>query len=717
MKKTVYSVVNAIIFLGVFFHVNSFERFINYGATIGIHDFAALSNNLFVGSTGGLYIYDKNTQKGILCASNNASPDPAITAVCISDKYLWTGSDKGYLCKRRMDGSVIATTVSYFASGWKITDLYPIDKYLLVASDKGLSLFNTESMTSEKNVTKFGIYTSTKINTLTIFKDTLFLALDNGIAKTVIGTNVAKVNLYDPAIWQLDSLVEKPVRSFIIGSNCSTSSAIAVKFRNYLINATQSELFSNGKLLHEFESAITSLFVADDILWIGTEKNYLYSWDGVKLLSVKIPGPTMNSINKLYVDNISNLWFLPYAKGHVEKDNVGIGYFNGNNWNVFPKSKLPGTFGDDLNHLGITQTKNQQMWFGLSGGAIKIFSEQQKSWQTLCFNYENRHFEIGSNCADWGKCDAIVEDRIPGYIWISIWRNGTGGLICYDYRNVPSPDTLESDPLKAHYKRYFPTPDGETVNLNFISLNIDSSGNLIACSDKGKVYVISHNGNPLQNINIEFSKTDLGDIIDAVVCPDNITRIISSKGLYELTNDNNKYSITLNSKLGQNLNSIAAENNNILWFGTTNNGLIRYDILADVQTSITESKGLVSNDIRDIVIDKKSGYLWVATENGFSSLDLGAKIDGIVEKSDIQVFPNPFSKSKNKMIYIRNIASGSNVAIYSINGRLVARPALNSTGSNESYIWNVANTINAGTYFVFAGNGKNKTMKKVLITP
>ena len=136
--------------------VQTAESIINYSTTTTIHDFLFKSDSLLIATSGGLYSTGSPYTEGKLFSSSASSPDPLIIALCRDKKgNIWTGSSQGYLTKRTPGGK-ISLSVSYLSSGWRINGFIPLGKYLVVGSNKGISLFNTETMEAEKNATSFG---------------------------------------------------------------------------------------------------------------------------------------------------------------------------------------------------------------------------------------------------------------------------------------------------------------------------------------------------------------------------------------------------------------------------------------------------------------------------------------------------------------------------------------------------------------------------------
>src|SRR6185436_17130474 len=79
---------------------------------------------------------------------------------------------------------------------------------------------------------------------------------------------------------------------------------------------------------------------------------------------------------------------------------------------------------------------------------------------------------------------------------------------------------------------------------------------------------------------------------------------------------------------------------------------------------------LLSNDVKRIAIDGKTGEVFFATTNGICSFRSTAT-EGTVENSPVLVFPNPVPPGYTGTIAIRGITNNAIVKITEMDGRLV----------------------------------------------
>lgn len=715
----------------------SAENFLNFSPTITVNDIEQKGNNLYVASSGGLYVYNLESDSGRILPNDNNSPDPNITALCFeNDQSLWYGTNNGFLVNRKLpvETGSIARYTNYFSSKWKILDLVKYEKYLFIASNKGISIFNTEAGFAEKNATKIGNFSSPQVNTIKIHNDTLYCGLNMGIAKLSLKNGISGINFFDPSIWIVNNTTSMQVKSFAVVNNK------VVPFSGYseiangkIFSTSDSIIFNDTSTIMTFPSKITCMKYHNGTeFWVGTAEHYFYRWNSEELVQYPVPGPTQQTVNRILVDNTGNVWYLPQVDGLNPPWWIGIEAFRNNLWKLYNNSNYPalGHLNDNAQNRAIHQTKDGRIWFGTSGGQIKTYTPADDSWRIYHVNSnDNTRFYAGDNTEGWGKTDAFAQDS-SGYLWISRWRNDGGSLICYDSRY--DPDDSKTDPVDAHFISILPGR-----SYNFTMLHVDNEGKIIAGNeDDGRIVILKHNGNPLVN-GIETVATETianATILDAVNIYDkeqipqgaihsNSVFIVSTNGLYRYddttTNLHFNHSLKKVDGFGANITSIEKENENIFWISTDGDGLLRYDLPSKRIQTFTTAHGLISNVINWLSLDKKNGYLWIGTDIGVSRMDIGYSMNKKPEVSDIQIYPNPVSVSKisNPMVTIRNVPTGSALAIYSADGQLVAKPKELRKENAAIYTWNISPDIVPGIYFVMIRNGKQSGMKKIMVTP
>ena len=130
-----------------------------------------------------------------------------------------------------------------------------------------------------------------------------------------------------------------------------------------------------------------------------------------------------------------------------------------------------------------------------------------------------------------------------------------------------------------------------------------------------------------------------------------------------------------------------------------------------------ENSPLLSNDVKKITIDGKTGEVYFATAKGICSFRSTAT-EGSEKNEDVLVFPNPVPPGYSGTIGIRGLANNSIVKITELDGRLVYQ----TRALGGQAVWDgrdyKGRKISTGVYLVLVSNDertKNTTAKIIFI--
>ena len=729
-----------------------FERFVNYTSTLTVNDFAFSGDTIWAATSGGLFRYVRSTGSGTLFSNPSFFPDPAISAVCVdAKKNLWAASQKGFLTLRQSKGKTVSFS-NYATAGWTITDIASYGKYLIIASDKGCSVFDTEKKTAIKNATGFTrFFLDPVVNAIAIYYDkyqrdtVLALGCQKGVARlSLTSNNIEKANFYDPSIWSIDTSIGMPVKSFAFRNDSllalTTPGAVV---NNVLVtgvnDSTYGDLYVDTLRKVTLPSVITSIAVSPaNECFVGTKLNYFYRWDGNDAVNVPIEGPAFTTVNRVFVDHEGITWVCPQIAATIPQSKQGFYSFEKNTWQLYTPIQYPsmGAYLSDGPIFGVTEDRFGKMWFGTAGGQVKRFNRADHSWAKYCVGahaFGLGDFFQSTNCYafDWAKVDAIALDS-SGYIWITCWFNDFGSLLAYDpaYEPVPTATTPES----KHYRYFFPLNDAHW--RAFISaMCVDVTGNILVCEHSegnASIQIFRHNGNPLRDgLQVVADTSGFGTTFDAAATKDSLTYIATAtgfftysapensirKGLYVRSwNGSSPVLTRVDSSLTE-VTTVELEDERILWLGTLSSGLIRYDFLDNTSTVIDESSGLLSNSIQDLSIDRKNGYLWIATDRGVSRYSIGYPVDH-KNTGPALVYPNPYSKRRHVEVVFAKLPTKSTVQVYSVNGALVTTLSPVETGTNGSVCtWKPSRGTVPGMYLYSIRSSGAIRQGKLIVTP
>lgn len=169
---------------------------------------------------------------------------------------------------------------------------------------------------------------------------------------------------------------------------------------------------------------------------------------------------------------------------------------------------------------------------------------------------------------------------------------------------------------------------------------------------------------------------------------------------------------------GQAVSSIAIDGANRKWIGTFGAGvfLMSEDGTEEIQRFTAENSPLISNQINDIVIDNKTGEVFIATQEGLVSYISDATL-GLRENNCTSVFPNPVRENYTGPISITGLLRDSQIRITDTRGNLIFKTVSNG----GTAIWDGKNTdgqrVATGVYFALSsdGEGESTCVSKILV--
>jgi ligand-binding sensor domain-containing protein len=697
----------------------------NYAQTNKINSFQVSNGKLVVFTGGGVYTLDLKTGGYSSEFGSIEFPDPNMTASCIDDDgTIWVGSSNGYLNswdpqKLKWNGLVN----SYQSAGWKITSMIPYGPYLIIGSSKGLSLFDRKEKRAKKNASKFADYTVTEVNALAISKDRLYVGLDKGVVYIDnVSTKLNSYNFFDPGIWKTDSSRYGSTKSFLtIGDSLHVFSQPAIVYNGMLLQAKSDSLvFGDSLVVLRTASPVTYLKIIGSDCWIGTEKDYLYKYNGSETRQIKFQGPTFQDVVGIAAGIGGRVFILPAASLAEGEFWRGFQEFRNNSWYVYNTSNTPdmGPMPGNPKTKAIIKSREGDIWIGTDGAHCKRYTNSTNSWSQYC-TYSKGGSQGKSYCGPvcpgepWAKSDAIAQDS-SGFIWVGCWKNEDGSLVCFDPANKPDPTFHGTQ--QAHYRRFFPIGDPNKAD-DIELLHVDIFGTIFVANSTPNLMILRHNGNPIRDsVNIVNTISSLGSFSDAASFQSGITYFLTTSGLYSYN------PVTMNVEKVENLSSgivaIEPEEDNILWYASTSDGIVRYDLLNKERLStFGKIDGLVSTAVKSMSLDRENGVMWIATDQGVTRLSIGVKSQLPDVKKSV-VFPVPFRKSRNKTINFHFVSPKAEIMVYSLHGTLVGKPIKTINNSYQAqFAWTVPANVSPGTYYYIIKDGESSAKGRLLITP
>lgn len=774
----------------VTFHV--YPSFFNYSSTIRINDLAKIGTKVFAATQGGLMVVDPVEDQVVLKSNTHEFPDLHLTSFCVDDNNnLWIGTKSGFIYRRTLDGRQRVYS-TYKAAQWSINDIIFYDKYLIVGSAQGCSVFDTEKEKVIQTAYNFG--TLSGVNTIEVVskrvpesseKNILYLGCNKGIAYIDISGNaIVTANFADASSFKT-KMMDMNVTSFLnVQNTIIPRSWETVLWNDKIIQAPDSQItlhsysiinndslvLSDTTVLGKLSSIVQVIYPeSENQCWFGTQEHYLYKWDTTSFQQYKTNGLTFAFINRTQVASDGKIWCLSRTEPFPGNEYLpwwqGVAMMNNGWWRLYSPGN-PDDFGNlhynwSGSFLGIAEDRSGNIWIGTTGRSIKKYNPKQKKWSRYSvgiddgkgvFYLETGEFERES------KCDIITQDS-SGYLWFGLWKqfgnrkpNRAGSLLCYD----PS----KAKPGDGDYRFYFPPSSPYHMNEPF-AMSVDVTGKMFVgagAEDKGRLVIFRPGENPLVDTAVTgYVYDNLGKIWDIKSCQDSTTWILADKKI--MIHKGNSYVDVVDSTVSNPPQKILTcieferferypytqygdSTRTTVWAGTDGQGLVKLEVHQYINPSgiiqnafltsvtyYTEDDGLVSNSITYMSIDKRNGYLWIATDKGMSRFSIGHTFHALEDNENIVVYPNPYSLTKHKEIVFENVAPGADIAVYTIDGTLVEHivDRGNNVKKNSyawTYLWRPRQSMLPGTYYFAAKQQiqnsifrKKTTVKKILILP
>lgn len=274
----------------------------------------------------------------------------------------------------------------------------------------------------------------------------------------------------------------------------------------------------------------------------------------------------------------------------------------------------------------------------------------------------------------------VVDDN--NYKWIVAVKGG--GLICFDHGS--SIENIGDD----RWKLFRPgtgngnLPDGEVL--------------CIAKDKNGFIWVGTTNGAAV------------------IQCPQEIFTGAGCEAIWPVIKEGNFAGYLFN---GEEVRSIAVDGADRKWVATKNGVWLVDPAGEKVIYQFTEDNSpLLSNDVKKITVNSRTGEVYIATLKGICSFG-GTATEGSEKNENVLVFPNPVPPGYSGTIGIRGLVNNAIVKITELDGRLVYQTRAaggQATWDGRDYR---GRKISSGVYLVIAGTDdpllkKERTVGKII---
>ncbi|HTK31676.1 MAG TPA: two-component regulator propeller domain-containing protein [Candidatus Saccharimonadaceae bacterium] len=155
------------------------------------------------------------------------------------------------------------------------------------------------------------------------------------------------------------------------------------------------------------------------------------------------------------------------------------------------------------------------------------------------------------------------------------------------------------------------------------------------------------------------------------------------------------------------------------WVGSVNGARV-YHPGGQTEDLTVQNSPLANDEIRSIVIDQKTGVVWIATAGGINRFDPGYRTPAPprLARLDVLVYPNPALLANGMGVSLRVAGNGVSYrgAVYDLNGRMLRRL---SAGANGQILWDGRDAdgkvVRPGLYFIRVEAGGRSAVARVTL--
>lgn len=543
--------------------------------------------------------------------------------------------------------------------------------------------------------TVYPSYSSTSINTLAVFHDTL-----------IIGTNAGLAYFTRATYGVISAFNGRSVRdihishdSLFVLSNAGSSYSIDVL--PYAVAVPQT-IASNS-------SVQAASFVPRPSVWVGTTRRGITQEASSERVYRYPNGPNSNEFSSLVLDENDVLWCGSGSSSASGFYKFNLSLQDSVQWKNFTSAQYPimmqkGAPFDA--YYKATLGENGSVWVGSWGnGVIEVIRDTIVRLLN-CFTIPKLP---GANLApkniDYSVVGDVAFDN-AGNTWIAN-RNEVSGHSLLE---------LKTDSSYAFFDNQYNPTQGL-----FHSLIIDRNGTKWLGGDLPwttpglGVYFFNENpdvtiyGVPMFNGWGHLSTTD-GLQSDIILCfaadLDGSLWIGTGLGVVILSDPQFPAQRMISFPLREQfVQTIAVDGVNNKWIGTKEGVFVvngdGTQLITSYTVASTQGK-LVDNDVRAVAIDQRRGIAYFGTEKGLSSFAIDA-VETSRSFSGLDIGPNPFVLPNDQPLIIRNLVANSSIKILTVSGLVVTQfPA---QGGGRAF-WDGRDRdgrlVSSGIYFIVA---------------
>ncbi len=531
-------------------------------------------------------------------------------------------------------------------------------------------------------------------------------------AKTPSGVYAGKIsdNLIDKNNWKITStsVSFNDANDIIVSTNNGYKEYIAYDNTNKCYWSNQQDGKLQGYKLDNDNG--TKTFIAQDINPDGPKYNYF--------------GFLKIHDNKLYSCNGSG-WDMK------QPASIQILDLNNNSWTTFNNEGIGDKYGvryQDIISLDIDPRDNRHIVAGSQAGLFEFYDgEVTNHW-----NHENSpiysHYNVSDKNVNYEIITSVLYDK-NGNLFLANTGSSKNTLLRLNSDNTWSTLSNSISGENGGFLKFKEMNDKGQIWMCNNDWNYPAVYLYDTMTDAVNEYsnFVNEDGITFNNVSgcRTLAKDKEGNIwigIDqALLMLPPEYQNDPSLGFYQIKvprNDGTNLADYLLS--GLDITAIAVDNANRKWIGTNNNGLyvVSNDNIVEEHHFTTSNSSILSNVIQSIIIDNKTGKVFIGTDKGLCSYQSEAsETNEDMNKDNVWAYPNPVRPEYRGMITITGLSFNADVKITTSNGVLVAQGR--STGG--SFLWDgndlKGKRVASGIYMVqtATSDGSKGTVCKIAI--
>ncbi len=471
----------------------------------------------------------------------------------------------------------------------------------------------------------------------------------------------------------------------------------------------------------------STTWIADNVN--GVTKNY-----NIWRMAYFLPnGPNASIVYDMkFADE--DLWVTPGDRGAtwIGTYNYAEAYkFSKENWASVTGTVRGGTFiipaldsMRDVVSIAIDPADKEHIYLGtLGNGVVEI----KNGALVNIWNKSNSALQSRADAAvNWIGIFGMTYDQ-TGNLWITncyannplVVRKSDGTWQSFNFNilNLGNAPTVGQIIINQYNQKWMVLPRGVGI------LVFDENGTWATSDDKKKFLTSgSGKGNLPSNEVVCLAEDNDGAIwvgtdkgIAVFFCPDQVFSSSGCEAQQIFIEQDGNTQILLETEI---VTAIAVDGANRKWIGTQNSGvyLMSADGTKQIQHFTVDNSPILSNEIRSIAINPKTGEVFFGTVDGIISYRNDATA-GLTDFTDVYVFPNPVQPGYDGPIAITGLIENAIVKITDISGTLVYQ----TKALGGQAIWYGKNfkgeKVRSGVYMAFCSNedGSKTYIAKILL--